>query len=97
MKLTPSECATVLAALRLFQEQSKRLPESLSSHFSEVRPLSDVEIDGLCERFNFTAMFENHYECPNDGTCWVDVWSCACNDRCPTCNAEIEPFESEQI
>ena len=27
---------------------------------------------------------------------WGDTWSCACNDKCPVCNAEIEPFESER-
>ena len=25
---------------------------------------------------------------------WDDTWSCACNDRCPECNAEIEPARS---
>lgn len=41
------------------------------------------------------SSFTNHYRCPHDGTTWQDVWSCACNDKCPTCNKEIEPFESE--
>lgn len=26
---------------------------------------------------------------------WEDTWSCACNDRCPVCNKEIEPYKSE--
>lgn len=30
-------------------------------------------------------------------TSWVMVWSCACDDRCPVCNAEIEPYESEEL
>jgi len=41
--------------------------------------------------------FLNHYKCPDDRTEWSDEWSCACNDRCPTCNKEIEPYESEEI
>jgi transcription initiation factor IIE alpha subunit len=41
--------------------------------------------------------FRNHYRCPNDATEWSDEWSCQCNDKCPTCNAEIEPYESEDI
>ena len=41
--------------------------------------------------------FLNHYRCPDDGTEWSDEWSCTCNDRCPTCNKEIEPYESEEI
>ena len=41
--------------------------------------------------------FVNHYRCSDDRTEWTDRWSCACNDRCPTCNKEIEPYESEEI
>jgi hypothetical protein len=39
----------------------------------------------------------NYYRCPNDGTLWADAWSCKCNDKCPVCNAEIEPYESAEI
>lgn len=28
---------------------------------------------------------------------WQDEWSSMCNDRCPVCNAEIEPCRSEEI
>jgi uncharacterized protein with PIN domain len=38
--------------------------------------------------------FVNHYR--HCGQEWSDEWSCACNDRCPVCNAEIEPYESEE-
>jgi hypothetical protein len=41
--------------------------------------------------------FLNHYKCPDDGAEWTDEWSCTCNDRCPKCNKEIEPYESEEI
>jgi len=41
--------------------------------------------------------FRNYYRCPNDGTEWDDAWSCACNDKCPACNAEIEPYDSEEL
>jgi hypothetical protein len=41
--------------------------------------------------------FRNHYRCPDDGTEWSDEWSCTCNDKCPKCNKEIEPYESEDI
>jgi hypothetical protein len=41
--------------------------------------------------------FRNYYRCPDDGTEWSDEWSCTCNDKCPTCNKEIEPYESEDI
>lgn len=41
--------------------------------------------------------FRNHYRCPYDEFEWVDLWSCVCNDRCPVCNAEIEPYRSEEL
>ncbi len=25
---------------------------------------------------------------------WHEEWSCTCNDRCPVCNHEIEPYAS---
>ncbi len=28
---------------------------------------------------------------------WSDVWDCMCNDKCPVCNKEIEPFMSDEI
>jgi hypothetical protein len=37
-----------------------------------------------------------HHTCPC-GTNWWDEWDCLCNDRCPTCDAEIEPDEHEAI
>jgi hypothetical protein len=41
--------------------------------------------------------FENSYDCPICDTQWTDKWSCMCNDKCPNCNAEIEPFESVDL
>lgn len=39
-------------------------------------------------------IYVNYYECPYDGTEWQDRWSCQCNDKCPLCGKEIEPYES---
>ena len=41
--------------------------------------------------------FSMQYVCPDDGTRWTVEWSCACNDKCPTCNKEIEPSEVEDL
>jgi hypothetical protein len=41
--------------------------------------------------------YVNYYRCPTDGMRWVDVWSCMCNDKCPDCNIEVEPFRSDEI
>lgn len=39
----------------------------------------------------------DYYRCPNDDAEWIDEWSCACNDRCPACRAEIEPYLTENV
>lgn len=39
-----------------------------------------------------------HENCPvQPGIEWDDTWSCACNDHCPACDAEIEPYEFEEV
>lgn len=51
------------------------------------------------------SKFVNHYHCEHEGrlesgqeACdWEDTSDCMNNDKCPTCNAEIEPYESEDI
>jgi hypothetical protein len=40
--------------------------------------------------------FRKHHSCPC-GTDWWEEWDCLCNDRCPTCDAEIEPDVHETI
>jgi hypothetical protein len=39
--------------------------------------------------------FRNSYR--HCGQEWEDEWDSMCNDRCPVCNKEIEPYESEEI
>lgn len=41
--------------------------------------------------------FENHYICPLCYTEWYDEWSCMCNDRSPTCDAEIEVSDAVDL
>ncbi len=48
--------------------------------------------------------FVSHYVCSGDAESrtqhepveWSDTWCCACNDRCPVCDAEIEPYDYEE-
>ena len=37
-----------------------------------------------------------HYTC-ECGCSWQDEWNCLCNDKCPECNAEIEPDTWEEV
>jgi len=46
---------------------------------------------------NSTVRYLNQYRCPYCQTEWEDGWDCACNDRCPDCNKEIEPYKSALI
>lgn len=39
----------------------------------------------------------NHYECPECGEHWTDTWSCACDDRCPTCRTSCSPTRSDDL
>ena len=41
--------------------------------------------------------YSNHYRCPHCRQEWQDEGDCACNDKCPACNKEIEPYASELI
>jgi DNA-binding Xre family transcriptional regulator len=53
--LSKRELATVLAALRMFQEEltaSFKLRGWNPEHFAEFAPLTSEEIDALCERLN---------------------------------------------
>jgi hypothetical protein len=49
--------------------------------------------------------FDNYYKCDHTGSLhegepeiiWHDSWDSTCNDRCPVCDTEIEPFDSEDL
>jgi hypothetical protein len=41
--------------------------------------------------------YGRYFECSRCGTEWYDIWCSDCNDRCPNCNGEIEPSESEVL
>jgi hypothetical protein len=41
------------------------------------------------------AWFRKSYACPC-GEEWTDEWSCLCNDKCPSCNKEIEPDDDSE-
>lgn len=44
---------------------------------------------------NCKVWFVNHYHCERCDVEWEDEWDCTCNDRCPECNDEIEPYHSD--
>ena len=67
--------------------------------YAEEEGLEGYEVIGLLDwepEGEESRTYRNFYRCPNDGTKWQDEWSCMCNDRCPKCNAEIEPYRSKE-
>ena len=52
--MTKKELATVLAALRYWQQdlEANDDPPISGEHFAECEPLTSAEIDALCERLN---------------------------------------------
>ena len=55
--LSDREIAQLLAALRNWQTDAlnEDLAEAFAGHFEQHEPLSDDEIDALCERINFAG------------------------------------------
>jgi hypothetical protein len=53
VKLNNRELATVLAALRYWQRGLTDVVRAEAEHFDNCEPLTDPEIDALCERLNF--------------------------------------------
>ena len=55
VELNEREIAQVLAALRNWQVDAlnEDLADTFAGHFEDHEPLSDEEIDDLCERINF--------------------------------------------
>lgn len=54
IELSEQEIATILAALRLFQSEAENtnMAEAFPEHFEDASPLSDHEIDYLCDCIN---------------------------------------------
>ena len=57
IELNEREAAQLLAALRNWQTDSlnEDLADAFTGHFEDHAPLTEDEIDALCERLNFAA------------------------------------------
>ena len=66
------------------------LPESIADVGSAAVPQDVAKAEE-------ETRFRMRYVCPEDGTRWMMEWFCPCNDRCPTCDEDIEPFKVEDI
>jgi hypothetical protein len=57
----------------------------------------DDEWEGALDSDGEPCRWHNHYECDHCVEYWTDDWSCCCNDRCPVCDRETEPYKSEWL
>jgi predicted transcriptional regulator len=57
VELSDRDIAQLLAALRNWQTDAlnEDLADAFAGHFEDHEPLSDDEIDALCERLNFAG------------------------------------------
>lgn len=90
----------------------ERALHDIATDNQKFEMLSPKSIGRLCERINLSEpphmlneveakeedkRYINKYRCEPCNEQWHDEWGCMCNDRCPKCNAEIGPYESEEI
>ena len=70
------------------------------AEISNATRAGDAEhaLEAYAERLNETGReelptYSNNYTC-DCGASWVDVWSCMCDDDCPTCGTTCTPESS---
>lgn len=50
-----------------------------------------------CKIVNPIIIYEITYKCPDDKALWKTWWTCPCNDRCPSCDDEIEALSYKEL
>lgn len=71
------------------------LLEGLRTFLDEVADIA-YEDFGKDTLFLGTDLFRNLYRCAC-GEEWEDTHSCRCNDKCPVCHKEIQPYQSQEV
>lgn len=68
----------------------------MQEHWSDYWKLSEEQQAQVFFPSLGTGWYHLYYNC-ECGEVWEDEWDCACNDRCPACNKEIEPYKVEEV
>lgn len=71
-------------------EEDLEVLEGLRNFMDSV---ADVANDEYGKDTLFHGISLNFYRC-ECGEEWEDSWDCSCNDCCPSCNKEIEPYKT---
>ena len=104
---TPLEAAREARAAQLEPGTTATIFDVFPVHPAGCLGISTrIDLEELTHKEEDERQFLNHYRCAHIGTPdeglmrvseWTDEWSCACNDRCPLCNAEVEPYHSDDL
>jgi hypothetical protein len=68
------------------------IAELYEKNLSDVIAMKEWLQSKLGEPMEDGRRFTNHYLCAKDNTRWDAPWSCMCDDRCPTCDAVVQPY-----
>jgi hypothetical protein len=98
-RIQPRCVSRFLALISVFYLQEPHPAGWSFLHFLEDMTMKTINQPnaGTSAAENSTVRYLNQYRCSCCQTEWEDVWDCGCNDRCPDCNKEIEPYESTLI
>lgn len=94
---TGAEFTSVQILDQLSEHDAARLsPTTIVVHAPKPDPTRLFADNAQDSDGNSCACF-NRYHCADCQEHWVMQWSCACNDRCPTCNQETQAHRSDHL
>lgn len=83
---------TVIDSLPAHSYKAREAMEGIQALCDSI---ADVAHDEYGKDTLLHGVSQNFYRCPC-GEEWEDSSDCSCNDRCPVCNKEIEPYKTEE-
>jgi hypothetical protein len=89
---TPEEAARLAHDAATDPETLTTVFEVQEGEFPRVTPARYIDAIDIADH-----TYRNHYHCDRCDVEWEDEWSCMCNDRCPRCNVETEPYQSDDL
>lgn len=88
-QFTPEE----LVGLYLNLSGTMPLHPGKSAWTAEKQHALVQKLDGMVNTV-IVEKLENKYYCEDCDRSWIDIWCCACDDKCPGCNKSYSPSDS---
>ena len=60
----------------------------------EIDPYGEEKWEDELDKYEPIYPYINYYRCPDCDEEWEMEYDCVCDDNCPTCGEEIEPYET---